>query len=500
MGDIFEIVRKEVPLQKYLKEIGVDIKAVGEGTFRANPCPICKHKDCFTFYDRNQTFHCFSCGVGGDIINLEKCRQNLENNLQAAKLLAKQYGIEAPLQNVSAESGQTKKTPAVNQLSSPISIKRPRELRIFAADFFHGQLIKNRQASHYQMYVRGHSLEVLQRFKVGVAGGDLIGQATKMGFSAEELVAVGLVRKNKNGYRRYIPNGHFVYPHWSKSEVLFFSIKDPTGKKKFQILKKFADPDWLCMNQDVLGGDVIYIVEGENDLLSIVNKDKQPNVLATIGNFNTSKILDHLSKHSAGKIFYLVFDQDEAGEKYTSKYADVITKGGGKAYKINIPPLSKDIDEFLRVAGDPEASFAELLEEAVLLTSNTPQENKPLLNDFTSFLVLGELSDGLIVLWSKVNRKIYTVSLKNLTLDQLDQIGGSEILARVSRKPGEGKISFKVLKRAIITEAAKTQLGNPESLGQGIHQLNNGNLLIVNGGDAWIWDGGKGTKHESPMV
>ena len=500
MGDIFDLIKKEVPLEMYLKEIGAEIKSVGEGSFRANPCPCCGHKDCFTFYDQNQTFHCFSCGTSGDVIHLERHLQSHGSNCEAAKKLTEKFAIEASFPKGPAESEQTRSTPAADQNSSPICIKRQREVRKFAAEFFHQQLLRNPADLSYQMQERGHSLEVLQHFMVGVAGGDLIGQATKMGFSAEELVAVGLVRKNKNGYRPYIPNGHFVYPHWSKGEVLFFSIKDPAGKKKFQILKKFADPDWLCMNQDVLGGDVIYIVEGENDLLSIVDKDKQPNVLATIGNFNTSRILDHLGKHSAGKRFYLIFDQDEAGEKYMSKYAAAITNGGGKAYQVKIPPPHKDIDEQLRAIDDPEAVFTKLIENADIQTPLTPSEEVLSLGDFNSFEVLGELADERIVFWSKNNSKIYTVTIKDLSLDKLDQIGGAEVTERVSRKPQEGKVSFRRLKRIIITEASKRQLGHPNYLGQGVHLLKEKQLLLVNGGEAWLWNGEKAAVQKSPLI
>ena len=136
MGDIFEIIKKEVPLQRYLKEIGAEIKPVGEGTFRANPCPICSHKDCFTFYDKNQTFHCFSCGTSGDVIHLERHRQNHSSNYEAAQMLAEKFGIEVSFQKASVESGQTRNTPALNQSASPISIKRQRAVRSFAAEFF----------------------------------------------------------------------------------------------------------------------------------------------------------------------------------------------------------------------------------------------------------------------------------------------------------------------------------------------------------------------------
>ena len=254
------------------------------------------------------------------------------------------------------------------------------------------------------------------------------------------------------------------------------------------------------MNQDALGEDVISIVEGENDLLSIVGKAKQPDVLATIGNHNTPNILKHLTQNSAGKTFRLVFDRDEAGEKYTSKYADAIKKGGGKVYKINIPPPHNDIDEFLRKADNLVEAFNRLIENATLLNPVEITDERPILERFNSFQVLGELADERIAFWSRVSKKLYRVSIRDLNLDKLDQIGGEEVIAHVSRKPQDGKITFRTLKRAIIVAASQKQLGNPEYVGQGIHLVGPDKLLIINGADAWIWDGKKGARHESPVV
>ena len=501
MDNIFEVVRDTVPLLKYLNETGIEVKHVGEGIFRVNPCPFCGHRDCCTLYDKSQTFTCFSCGNSGDVIHLERHLNNLSGNLEAARSLATKYGVEDLRDTASAESEQ-KAQALIIQGSQPSSVlQRQRRTRKFVAEYYHQQLMRNQSALHYQMHVRGHSIDVLRHFLVGMAGGDLIAQAAKSGVDIKDLVEIGIVKETKNGYRAYIPNGLFVYPHWADDDILSFTIKDPAGERKFQLPKKFADPEWFCFNQDAFNQKKLIISEGENDALSIIDKGRHNNVIATIGNFNTTKLLEYLSKNSNGKTYYLAFDRDEAGEKYTSKYSAAIEKGCGQAYKINIPSPHKDIDDYLRAVDDPKLAFSQLLKEATLLASNTPQDNPPISPDsFTTFHILGELSDGRIAIWSRINKKIYQVALKNFNLDQLDQIGGQEVTARVSRQPQEGKLSFKALKRALITEAAKTQLGNPVYFGQGIHKLNAGTLLLVIGGASWIWNGQSFLPQEAPFI
>jgi len=498
MENSFSAIKAQLPIKEYLEnETNSEIKAVGEGKFRVNPCPLCSHNDCFTIYGRDQSFHCFSCEVSGDVIHLEKEIQHLSSNSDAAESLARRYGVNEVNQYLKgAQADGVINSPNDNE--SMEFAQSHRKLRGLVAEYYHQQLLRNEEALNYQVQVRMHSIEILKHFKVGIGGGDLIGHATKNGYSVEDLESVGLVKKMQGGYRAYIPNGFYIYPHWFKGEVVFFTIKDPAGKKKFQIPKKYSDPDWLCMNQDVLNKDQIFICEGENDLLSIIDKAKQPNAVAVIGNFNTTQITDWLRAHSAGKKFYLAFDRDGAGEKYAAKYAAVVSEGGGQAFKVEIPAPYKDVDEFLSDTKDPVIAFKHLMDAASELTRQ--KGDGSLLAEFKSFQVLGELADDRIAIWSKINRKIYKVTTRDLNLDKLDQIGGKEVTMKVCRKSQEGKIPFRQLKRELVTEASKSQLGNPDYLGQGIHLLRNGSLLIVNGSDSWVWNGKKFVSSESPLI
>ena len=209
------------------------------------------------------------------------------------------------------------------------SHRRLIQVRDFATDFYHQRFLQDKDALDYQTKTRGHSLESLKNFRVGLAGGDLIGAASGNGYTIDDLIQTGLVRKFKNSYSATIPAGMNVYPHIINQDVAYWSIKDRTGKWKHQVKKQFADPDWICLNQNSLDYSPVVIVEGENDLLAIVDKGKHPNTIATIGNFNTRNILAHIEQNSKDKTFYLIFDRDDAGKKYTKKYAKTIKAGGG---------------------------------------------------------------------------------------------------------------------------------------------------------------------------
>lgn len=141
-------------------------------------------------------------------------------------------------------------------------------------------------------------------------------------------------------------------------------------------------------------------------------------------------------------------------------------------------------------------------------TSNTPREPGRQALKFKSFEVLGEDADGKIHFWSSENKKIYAHDLKSLQFDQLVQIGGQEVCNKVGRgrrydqegADGSILIPFQLVKEWIIIEASQHQLGILSYFGQGIHVLKDGRLLIVNGGEGFIWDGKLFTPQEHPLI
>lgn len=345
MDDLFEEVNSRVPILDFIeRETTLKAQKVGS-TFRINPCPFCHHRDCFTIYPTTNSFHCFSCDQAGDVICFEKLHKNLPDNLSAAKSVSEKWGIDLKRQGRTAHSRpRPANTSDKNDKDAPqIDPGRARALRWLAAEFYHEQLMSDKKALEYQTKKRGHSLEVLKNLLVGFAGTkSLIKSMKEHGFSAEDLIQVGLIKKMKDGFKPVISRGFFIYPHMSTGNVLYFSIKDPSGKLKYQIKKIYADPEWLCFNQDALNaGGPIIICEGENDLISIVDKANWQNVICVIGNFNTSNILKYLIAHSEGKSFYLCFDKDEKGQQYTEEYAKAILAGGGQVRVIEVPEVAE---------------------------------------------------------------------------------------------------------------------------------------------------------------
>jgi DNA primase len=523
MSDIFGYLKNRVKIIDFIESSTQSkVEKVGSDTYRANPCPLCGHHDCCTLYPKTGSFHCFSCQRAGDVITFEKLYRSLPDNLEAAKSITEKMGISFDAMTKDTNPLGTKKnahhqSKDTAKEEANIDEERIVEIRSIVADFYHNQLLDNEKALDYQTKKRAHRLEILKELKIGYAGKkSVIAAIKKEGYTVGDLIAIGLVKKWGNEYRAVIPQGSFVYPHQLDGKVLYFSIKTPPKINPFQIKKQYAHRGWLCFNQDALNSKgPIIITEGENDTISVIDKAKKHYVIGVIGNYNSTNILDYMKAHSRGRTHYLCFDRDEAGEKYTVRYQQAITSSGGEAQIIEIPPPHKDIDDFLRAAEDPQADFDRLLKAAKIIDNRkskmmghekdnlqAPMAGS-LVSQFNSFQVLGELEDGRISFWSKVKRKVYITSLKDLNLDTLDQIGGEEVRFRVVRSMNqlqEEKIHFFALKRDIIIEAGKTLLGEEKWYGQGVNLLEDGRLLLVNGDQITTWDGNEFHAYHEPMI
>ena len=211
---------------------------------------------------------------------------------------------------------------------------------------------------------RGHNLNIV-KYQIGLAAGDIIRFAKENGFSVDELIQIGIAKRKGNSLRAVIAEGLIVFPQQINGRLAHFILKDPKKKLNYQLPKKYAADGWLCFGQDCLNAyDPIFIVEGQDDLLSVMGKASQQNVICVHGNFNTSAMLCYLKSESRSKTFYLCFDRDEAGKVYTKKYSNSILAGQGIVKVIEVPAPHKDIDDFLKASKDPVADFKRLVIDA----------------------------------------------------------------------------------------------------------------------------------------
>lgn len=151
-------------------------------------CPFHKEKSpSFSVSPDKQIFHCFGCGVGGNVIHFVSKIENLDFR-QTLELLAERSGITLP----SLESGQD---------ADRLRLKeKVYQINKFTAQYFHENLYKP-NAKLAQEYVKKRKLDnnTLKTFSIGFSTNfDELYKALKLqGFTDEEILASSLVGKSR---------------------------------------------------------------------------------------------------------------------------------------------------------------------------------------------------------------------------------------------------------------------------------------------------------------
>lgn len=154
-------------------------------------CPFHKEKTpSFSVSPDKQIFHCFGCGVGGDVITFMNKIENIGYR-ESIEMLAEKAGIVLPTIDNDRDSKKQilkEKVYNINQI---------------VAELYHENLYKP-QAKMAQEYVKKRKLDnnTLKKFMIGYANGgtEVYKTLKEKGFSDEEILASNLVKKANTGY------------------------------------------------------------------------------------------------------------------------------------------------------------------------------------------------------------------------------------------------------------------------------------------------------------
>lgn len=303
-------------------------------------CPLCGHKDCFSIREAEVDepfFKCFSCDEKGDAIEFVAKFKNI-SPVEATRLIAKDFKIKLVEKKLSVSERILHAT----------------------AEYYHTNLLENGDkvfekdgkaysGSQYQVEVRNHKVTQLVNFRVGLSDGGLCTYLLAIGFTEAEVLDAGVVTRYEGGkLQDYFAPNLFIYPMVKEGVVSSFTQKDPTGKLRYQFSGRHRLNDILFFNQDAAKkAEKIYIVEGQNDVLSMYDDGLQPNeaVIGTCGSISQDQ-LKWMEAHLRKKKITTIFDRDEAGDIYREKVGKVLPQ----AIHIKFPEDAKwkDIDDLIR--------------------------------------------------------------------------------------------------------------------------------------------------------
>ncbi len=317
-------------------------------------CPFHGEKTpSFNLYPENNSFYCFGCGAGGDVITFIKKIENLDY-IDAVKFLANRSGLQMP------EETRDDRTSHLRM--------RILEANREAARFFHAQLSTPSGKIALDYYrKRGYTDATIRHFGLGFAPAewDALGKHLRgKGFKDEELQAAFPTRRGRNGGSYDLFRNRVMIPIIDiRGAVVGFGgrVLDDSKPKYINTENTLAyskSNNLFALNFAKSSGRELILCEGYMDVIAM-HQAGFTNAVAALGTAFPQEQVRLITRY-ADKVS-LIFDADEAGQKATRKALDALRPTGIDIKVVQIPD-GKDPDEFIRKNGSER--FKLLLERS----------------------------------------------------------------------------------------------------------------------------------------
>ncbi len=445
--DIEQIISSYTPLKRRGKNL-------------VGLCPYHNEKTpSFTVYPESQSFFCFGCGAGGEVISFIRRAENLDYT-EAVRLLCDRCGMVMPSDGFDNSLAEKR--------------KRMYEINKEAARFFNACLFEEQGKAGLEYYkARGLKKGTIIRFGLGYAPDGWRNLLTYMrgkGYSYEELYEANLANKSeKNGKISFYDSfrNRVMVPIIDvRGNVVAFGgrVLDDSKPKYINssdtlVYKKSLGVFGLNMAKSTKEKSLI-LVEGYMDAISL-HQAGFDNVIACLGTALTSEMAHLLARYTDEVI--LSYDADDAGQKATDRAIGIFSSIGMKVRVIRLEG-GKDPDEILKKYG-PER-YRSLIEGAA---NDIEFELLRLRKDFDL-----ETSDGKMKYLERVAEVLAKTSviaqdIYTSRLSQELQVDKSKIEIRISQfrrrlqKREEGE-KFKKIQQDAMSKSAKIAMQNSTNI------------------------------------
>lgn len=365
-------------------------------------CPFHKEKSpSFSVSPDKQIFHCFGCGVGGNVFHFVEKIENL-SFIETLEMLADRVGINLPTINNNVDDKLIKLKSRVYDINET------------TAKFYHENLYKP-TSKEAQNYIKKRKLDnkTLKNFLIGYSGtfNELYIHLKEKGFSDEEILASSLVNRNENG--KFIDRfrKRLMFPiQDTRNRVIAFGGRVLDDSKP----KYINSPENIVYSKGkhLFGLNVakreqikkIIIVEGYMDAISLHQRGIT-NVVASLGTAMTESQGRLLRKSSEQVI--IGYDADGAGQAATVRGLEILQNLGCDIRILQIEG-AKDPDEFVTKYG-PER-FLKYVDNAISLVEYKVKVLKQNLNiDNTNDKIkfLKEIAKELSKVANNIEREVY---------------------------------------------------------------------------------------------
>ena len=339
-----EYIQEVVARNDITDVVGSYVQLRHRGRTHTGLCPFHSEKTpSFVVYPETQSFYCFGCGAGGDVITFIRNINNL-GYVEAVKFLAARAGM--PMPDEDDKAGRMR--------------SRILEINKQAARFFYQCLnADNEPASAARAYWRRRGLSdgTIRRFGLGWAPDDFrstLNWLRERGFDEEELLASGLVKRSEKGNLYNIFRGRVMTPIFDlRGNVIAFGGRVLGDEKP----KYINSPETLvykksramfALNLAKKSASRRYILcEGYMDVISL-HQAGFDTAVAACGTALTGEQVKLLENYADEVV--LCYDADEAGQKATARSLELFSHSPIKVSVLTVTG-AKDPDEFIKKYG-----------------------------------------------------------------------------------------------------------------------------------------------------
>ncbi|MYC72524.1 MAG: DNA primase [Gemmatimonadetes bacterium] len=348
--DILQRIRDATDIVDLISE---HVQLVKKGRNYSGLCPFHEEKTpSFSVDPDRQFYHCFGCGVGGNVF---KFIQEIDRVtfVEAVKFLADRAGVALP-----EHSG-----PSREETEAADNLYRANDL---ARKYFHHLLLNDDVGANARTYLQTRSLtgETIERFGLGYAPPEwdaLLKVAGRRDLNPQILERAGLALPRSTGsghYDRFRDRVTFPIANLSNRTIAFGArALQPDQEPKYlnspetpiyhkgRVLYGLADTRDAIRRQDTA-----LVVEGYMDLISLAQAGIQ-HVVATSGTALTEDHCRLLARYARQVV--LLFDGDAAGSTAAMRACEALLGTGLDARVVSLPS-EHDPDTFVQTHGSDE--------------------------------------------------------------------------------------------------------------------------------------------------
>ena len=338
-------------------------------------CPFHNEKSpSFSVSPDKQIFHCFGCGVGGNVFHFIMKIENI-SFIESVQMLAERAGINLP-------SSSNYEDEKIAKLKAKVY-----DVNKFTAEFYHKNLYKP-ESKLGQEYIKKRKLDnnTLKSFMIGYSGqfDELYKALRKEGFEDEEILASGLVNKSKNGMYIDRYRNRVMFPIQDvRNRVIAFGGRVLDDSKP----KYINSPENIVYSKgrNLFGLNVarknnpgimkrLLIVEGYMDAISLFQRGIT-NVVASLGTALTDA-QGRLLRKSTEQVI-LGYDADGAGQEAIVRGMGILQSLGCDIRVLQISG-AKDPDEYVIKYGPDR--FRKCMDDAISVVEYKVKNLKKELN------------------------------------------------------------------------------------------------------------------------